>query len=122
MNSEINVQSPAALHSTCAIYSPAFEGSYLLNFCVSMTLSTQFAALPFERESKRKEDNGRYQGRCGSVKDTGGEGEGAGHKKCSCGEHCGCNPCTCPRSVVTTGVGKEYCTCGAGCACPTCSS
>ncbi|XP_052311900.1 EC protein III-like [Populus trichocarpa] len=61
--------------------------------------------------------------RCGSVKDTSGEGEGAGHKKCSCGEHyCGCNPCTCPRSVVTTGVGKAYCTCGAGCACPTCSS
>ncbi|KAF9684720.1 hypothetical protein SADUNF_Sadunf04G0147800 [Salix dunnii] len=59
--------------------------------------------------------------RCSSMKATSGEGA-AGHNKCSCGEHCGCNPCTCPRSVVTTGVGKVYCKCGAGCACPTCSS
>ncbi|XP_011040934.1 PREDICTED: EC protein homolog 2-like [Populus euphratica] len=58
--------------------------------------------------------------RCSSMKAT--SGEGAGHNKCSCGEHCGCNPGTCPRSVVTTGVGKAYCKCGADCACPTCSS
>ncbi|XAR73063.1 hypothetical protein NMG60_11019925 [Bertholletia excelsa] len=24
------------------------------------------------------------------------------HSKCSCGEHCGCNPCTCTKRVTTT--------------------
>ncbi|KAF4359666.1 hypothetical protein G4B88_000477 [Cannabis sativa] len=28
---------------------------------------------------------------------------GDDHIKCSCGQHCGCNPCTCARSVVSTG-------------------
>ncbi|KAJ8764971.1 hypothetical protein K2173_010436 [Erythroxylum novogranatense] len=49
-------------------------------------------------------------------------GEGDGHNRCSCGEHCGCNPCTCPRSEVTSGVGRAYCKCGDACTCATCSS
>ncbi|XP_030486179.2 EC protein I/II-like [Cannabis sativa] len=47
---------------------------------------------------------------------------GDDHIKCSCGQHCGCNPCTCARSVVSTGVGKAYCKCGEGCTCVTCTS
>ncbi|XP_015159382.1 metallothionein-like protein 4B [Solanum tuberosum] len=42
------------------------------------------------------------------------------HKRCSCGEHCGCNPCTCPKSEAATG--KANCKCGPGCACPTCAA
>ncbi|KAL9370383.1 hypothetical protein Peur_035523 [Populus x canadensis] len=51
--------------------------------------------------------------RCGPVKDTGGEGEGAGHKKRSCGEHCGCIPCTCPqeRGDQRRGQGLLYVWC-----------
>ncbi|CAI0471345.1 unnamed protein product [Linum tenue] len=47
---------------------------------------------------------------------------GDGHNKCSCGEHCGCNPCTCQKAGVSTGVGKAHCKCGAGCSCPTCTA
>ncbi|KAK2984446.1 hypothetical protein RJ640_026933 [Escallonia rubra] len=42
------------------------------------------------------------------------------HKECSCGEHCGCNPCTCPKTV--TGTGRASCKCGAGCTCVTCAA
>ncbi|KAK9944393.1 hypothetical protein M0R45_009964 [Rubus argutus] len=44
------------------------------------------------------------------------------HKKCSCGEHCGCNPCTCAKSAATTGVGKAYCKCGDACTCVSCAA
>ncbi|KAK9944394.1 hypothetical protein M0R45_009965 [Rubus argutus] len=47
---------------------------------------------------------------------------GDGHLTCSCGDHCGCNPCTCAKSVVSTGVGKAYCKCGDGCTCVSCSA
>ncbi|KAG6653664.1 hypothetical protein CIPAW_05G092600 [Carya illinoinensis] len=39
------------------------------------------------------------------------------HTTCSCGEHCGCNPCICPKSMDTTGSGKAFCKCGDGCTC-----
>ncbi|KAK2665718.1 hypothetical protein Ddye_004292 [Dipteronia dyeriana] len=48
------------------------------------------------------------------------------HKKCSCGEHCGCNPCTCSKTEVTgtgTGTGgKVSCRCGDDCTCTTCAA
>ncbi|WCJ32275.1 Class II metallothionein-like protein 1A [Euphorbia peplus] len=44
------------------------------------------------------------------------------HKKCSCGEHCGCNPCSCSKGLDTVGVGKSKCKCGSACNCPTCAS
>ncbi|KAF3434869.1 hypothetical protein FNV43_RR21956 [Rhamnella rubrinervis] len=51
---------------------------------------------------------------------------GEEHRKCSCGDHCGCNPCTCSKSDTTVagviGVGKVHCRCGAGCTCVTCAS
>ncbi|KAK1560681.1 hypothetical protein Q3G72_029589 [Acer saccharum] len=34
------------------------------------------------------------------------------HKKCSCGEHCGCNPCTCSKTEVAGTGGKVPCMCG----------
>ncbi|KAL9417378.1 hypothetical protein AB3S75_040374 [Citrus x aurantiifolia] len=43
------------------------------------------------------------------------------HKRCSCGEHCGCNPCTCTKTDVAE-TGKAFCKCGTACACPTCNS
>ncbi|KAJ4715835.1 EC metallothionein-like protein [Melia azedarach] len=43
------------------------------------------------------------------------------HKRCSCGEHCSCNPCTCTKTEVV-GTGKAFCRCGAACACPTCAA
>ncbi|KAM7479512.1 hypothetical protein LguiA_027725 [Lonicera macranthoides] len=43
--------------------------------------------------------------------------EGVEHKQCSCGEHCGCNPCTCSKAVVA-----GICKCGAGCTCVTCAA
>lgn len=46
------------------------------------------------------------------------------HRKCSCGEHCGCNPCTCSKSTdfPTTAAGKAFfCLCGDGCTCIRCS-
>ncbi|PON45030.1 EC metallothionein-like protein [Parasponia andersonii] len=58
--------------------------------------------------------------RCRTMETTTGGGDD--HITCSCGQHCGCNPCTCARSVVTTGVGKAYCKCGEGCTCVSCSS
>ncbi|RZC90596.1 hypothetical protein C5167_029724 [Papaver somniferum] len=45
------------------------------------------------------------------------------HMKCSCGEHCGCNPCGCSEgSQGSTGVGKTHCKCGPGCGCFKCAS
>ncbi|KAK6916822.1 Plant EC metallothionein-like protein, family 15 [Dillenia turbinata] len=45
----------------------------------------------------------------------------AEHKKCSCGEHCGCNPCSCGK-IATAGVGGAFCRCGDGCTCVSCAS
>ncbi|CAA0823211.1 EC protein homolog 2 [Striga hermonthica] len=53
---------------------------------------------------------------------SGGEGVSSmEHKQCTCGEHCGCNPCTCGK-IESQGTGKAFCKCGAGCACPTCAA
>lgn len=38
------------------------------------------------------------------------------HTTCSCGEHCGCNPCACPKNVAA-GTG---CKCSSACACTSC--
>ncbi|KAL0331866.1 UNVERIFIED_CONTAM: Metallothionein-like protein 4B [Sesamum calycinum] len=35
------------------------------------------------------------------------------HKQCACGEHCGCNPCTCSKTEVK-GTGKAFCKCVVG--------
>ncbi|KAL4352361.1 hypothetical protein GQ457_06G003610 [Hibiscus cannabinus] len=47
---------------------------------------------------------------------------GTDHKRCSCGEHCGCNPCTCSKAEAVAGTGKSFCKCGTGCTCVTCAS
>ncbi|XP_027169179.1 metallothionein-like protein 4B [Coffea eugenioides] len=44
------------------------------------------------------------------------------HKRCSCGEHCGCNPCACPKGTNITGTGRGACQCGVGCNCVTCAA
>ncbi|KAL1541203.1 metallothionein-like protein 4B [Salvia divinorum] len=56
-----------------------------------------------------------------SCKGGGAEGSTMDHKKCSCGEHCGCNPCTCTK-ITGTGTGKAHCRCGTGCTCATCAA
>ncbi|MBA0750979.1 hypothetical protein Gogos_002351 [Gossypium gossypioides] len=56
--------------------------------------------------------------RCTTTETT----SGADHKRCSCGDHCGCNPCTCSKDDVAAGTGKLYCKCGTGCTCATCAS
>ncbi|KAK9666926.1 hypothetical protein RND81_14G221300 [Saponaria officinalis] len=43
------------------------------------------------------------------------------HMKCSCGDHCGCNPCTCLKEEVK-GTGKAFCKCGDACSCVTCAA
>ncbi|EEF41472.1 metallothionein-like protein 4B [Ricinus communis] len=58
--------------------------------------------------------------RCRISQAAGGAGDA--HSKCSCGEHCGCNPCTCPKGLETVGVGRASCKCGPGCTCATCAS
>ncbi|XP_030552699.1 metallothionein-like protein 4B [Rhodamnia argentea] len=53
---------------------------------------------------------------------SGGEAEGRmDHKKCPCGDHCGCNPCSCGL-VVAVGTGRANCRCGPGCTCITCAT
>ncbi|KAE8008892.1 hypothetical protein FH972_005362 [Carpinus fangiana] len=47
---------------------------------------------------------------------------GNDHETCACGEHCGCNPCTCPKSMETTGSGQAFCKCGEVCTCATCNA
>ncbi|MED6118360.1 Metallothionein-like protein 4B [Stylosanthes scabra] len=47
---------------------------------------------------------------------SGSEGGGTQHLTCSCGEHCECNPCTCPKTVAA-GAG---CKCAPGCTCASC--
>ncbi|KAF8013234.1 hypothetical protein BT93_I1178 [Corymbia citriodora subsp. variegata] len=49
-------------------------------------------------------------------------GGGMGHKKCSCGDHCGCNPCSCGSATAATGTGRANCRCGPGCTCVTCAT
>ncbi|OMO59138.1 Plant EC metallothionein-like protein, family 15 [Corchorus olitorius] len=56
--------------------------------------------------------------RCKGSETSGAEAE---HKRCSCGEHCGCNPCTCTKDPAA-GTGKLFCKCGSGCTCVTCTS
>ncbi|TYI33676.1 hypothetical protein ES332_A04G149900v1 [Gossypium tomentosum] len=56
--------------------------------------------------------------RCTTTETT----SGADHKRCSCGDHCGCNPCTCSKDDVAAGTGKLYCKCRTGCTCATCAS
>ncbi|XP_050231412.1 EC protein I/II-like [Mercurialis annua] len=56
--------------------------------------------------------------RCSTMR----SGAGDDHKKCGCGEHCGCNPCSCARASETVGVGKANCKCGPGCTCATCAA
>ncbi|KMT01557.1 hypothetical protein BVRB_9g215580 [Beta vulgaris subsp. vulgaris] len=55
---------------------------------------------------------------CRCTTTSGGEME---HKKCSCGEHCGCNPCTCSKAEIK-GTGKAFCKCGSGCSCTKCAA
>ncbi|XP_031383086.1 metallothionein-like protein 4A [Punica granatum] len=57
--------------------------------------------------------------RCATKESTAG---GADHKKCPCGEHCSCNPCTCEKSQASSGSGRPSCTCGPGCTCETCAA
>ncbi|XP_052622203.1 metallothionein-like protein 4B [Lactuca sativa] len=56
----------------------------------------------------------------GGMQSSGGGDEE--HKKCSCGEHCGCNPCSCSKESASGGTGKAFCKCADGCTCVTCSS
>ncbi|KAL5562332.1 hypothetical protein UlMin_032079 [Ulmus minor] len=50
-------------------------------------------------------------------------GGGEEHMKCSCGDHCGCNPCKCADGAATgDSAGKAYCKCGDACTCATCAS
>ncbi|KAL2619464.1 hypothetical protein AAZV13_08G309100 [Glycine max] len=51
--------------------------------------------------------------RCTSVGMTTGGGD---HVTCSCGEYCGCNPCSCPKTAAS-GTG---CRCGTDCSCASC--
>ncbi|CAI9095964.1 OLC1v1032013C2 [Oldenlandia corymbosa var. corymbosa] len=51
-----------------------------------------------------------------------GEEQSGEHKKCTCGEHCGCNPCTCDQGSNISGTGKTHCKCGPGCTCVTCTA
>ncbi|KAF7142801.1 hypothetical protein RHSIM_Rhsim05G0047200 [Rhododendron simsii] len=39
------------------------------------------------------------------------------HQKCACGEHCGCNPCTCTKRMTNA----SGCNCGDGCTCVSCA-
>ncbi|CAL0328196.1 unnamed protein product [Lupinus luteus] len=39
------------------------------------------------------------------------------HSTCSCGEHCECNPCSCPKTTAAAGTG---CKCASGCTCASC--
>ncbi|XVF01630.1 hypothetical protein REPUB_Repub04eG0104800 [Reevesia pubescens] len=55
--------------------------------------------------------------RCIAIETT----SGTDHKRCSCGEHCVCNPFTCSKAEVA-GTGKLFCKCGSGCTCVTCAS
>ncbi|KAK7851315.1 ec protein iii [Quercus suber] len=57
--------------------------------------------------------------RCSSKDSTMSGGE---HKTCTCGQHCGCNPCSCPESAEAGGAGRGSCKCGAGCSCSTCQA
>ncbi|XP_010497301.1 PREDICTED: metallothionein-like protein 4A, partial [Camelina sativa] len=42
------------------------------------------------------------------------------HMLCPCGEHCGCNPCTCVKTQTQTSA--KGCTCGEGCTCASCAT
>ncbi|KAI4375796.1 hypothetical protein MLD38_013622 [Melastoma candidum] len=52
---------------------------------------------------------------------TGEAGAGIDHVTCQCGEHCGCNPCTCEKTS-TAGTGRANCRCREGCRCTTCAA
>ncbi|CAK9153902.1 unnamed protein product [Ilex paraguariensis] len=49
--------------------------------------------------------------KCRSSETATGDDPNMQHRECSCGKHCGCNPCTCSKSVVS-GPGKDFCKCG----------
>ncbi|CAB4291013.1 unnamed protein product [Prunus armeniaca] len=69
-----------------------------------------------------KEQNGGYNHSRRCTNTTEATSGGGDHMTCSCGQHCGCNPCTCAKSVVSTKTGKAYCKCGEGCACVSCAA
>ncbi|KAL7257279.1 hypothetical protein ACSBR1_003561 [Camellia fascicularis] len=57
--------------------------------------------------------------RCDSSRGTGGgDDTSMEDKRCLRGEHCGCNPCTCPKTVAAAAAG---CKCAEGCTCVTCA-
>ncbi|KAI3442422.1 uncharacterized protein J3R85_001173 [Psidium guajava] len=58
--------------------------------------------------------------RCTSISEASGGDDG--HKRCTCGEHCSCNPCPCAKMEAATGTGRRYCRCGNGCTCATCAA
>uniref|UniRef100_A0A0D3HG64 Metallothionein n=3 Tax=Oryza TaxID=4527 RepID=A0A0D3HG64_9ORYZ len=49
---------------------------------------------------------------------------GGDHTTCSCGDHCGCNPCRCGRESQPTGRENRRagCSCGDSCTCASCGS
>ncbi|XP_030461309.1 metallothionein-like protein 4B [Syzygium oleosum] len=63
---------------------------------------------------------GRDACRCTSISKASGRDEA--HKRCTCGEHCGCNPCSCAKAWAATGTGRLHCRCGNGCTCATCAA
>nr|BEP30522.1 metallothionein type 4 [Avena sativa] len=61
--------------------------------------------------------------RCASAR-SGGGGAAGEHTTCTCGEHCGCNPCACGREGTPSGRQnrRATCSCGAACDCASCGS
>ncbi|KAK9129221.1 hypothetical protein Sjap_009708 [Stephania japonica] len=55
------------------------------------------------------------------IASSGGDDSSMEHMRCSCGEHCGCNPCMCEK-VPASGVGRDFCKCSDSCACAACKA
>ncbi|CAM0956330.1 unnamed protein product [Alopecurus aequalis] len=58
--------------------------------------------------------------RCTSAR----SGASAEHTTCTCGEHCGCNPCACGHEGTPSGGQnrRATCSCGEACDCASCGS